>query len=120
MPGMNRERFHANFTPIFHNERNLGSALIGCQTFRQNRLTLSRNSLHWSTAILAVGPVGILPADCISATARQDAWLPHRLEAYAPTGASARSRPARIRFDGAAQQAQIPDFGAPFSAPADL
>ena len=33
MPGMNRECFHANFTPIFHNERNLGGALIGCQTF---------------------------------------------------------------------------------------
>ena len=42
----------------------------------------------WSTAILAVGPTGILPVE-FSANCRQDARMLHRLETCAPTYASA-------------------------------
>jgi hypothetical protein len=52
MPGMNRERFHANFPPIFHNQRNLGSALIGCQSFHEMRNSLQ--SLRGEQSISAL------------------------------------------------------------------
>jgi hypothetical protein len=48
-----------------------------------------------------------------------DVLLARFYKQVAPNGACNRI-PRRIRFDDAGQQAQIADFGAPFSAPANL
>lgn len=85
--GMNRHCFHVNLAQVFRHACNLGSRAIRCQTFH-----------YWRS--------GFQPAD--GCGQRRGG------STSAESGRKPNLQKQRIRFDEGPEQAQIPDFHAPF------
>jgi hypothetical protein len=86
--GMNRQCFHVHLAQLFRHACNLASRAIRCQTFH-----------YWRSVFRPADGCGQRHAGSTSA---ESGWKPD-------------FQKQRIRFDDGPEQAQIPDFQAPFS-----